>query len=420
MSYLVVIASSIVIIGSYSAFAETSRVDDLKNDISSREEEIKKLEEEIADYQRRLVSVGNQKRTLQNAIAELDLSRAKLAKDIQLTQKLIDRASFVIGDLDTSIRQKERKINEYRKLIAEIVQRIDHADRESLLEVLLGHESISTFFEEVEDLNRMQATIRDGIKSLERLRNELSSSKDKHRSEQARLFALEDRLDDQRYIADQKRKEQYALLTATKNQEANYRRELALREERKKQFEREIEIFEAQLAAEIDPNSFPAPGTKVLAYPLDQVFVTQKFGKTSDARRLYESGTHNGIDFRAAPGTPVRAANDGIVVETGDTDKICPGASYGKWILIEHRNGLSTLYAHLDLIKVVKQREVRAGELIGYSGSSGYATGPHLHFTVFVTSALKVADIPSKACKGAVFHMPVAPANGYLDPEDYL
>jgi murein DD-endopeptidase MepM/ murein hydrolase activator NlpD len=88
--------------------------------------------------------------------------------------------------------------------------------------------------------------------------------------------------------------------------------------------------------------------------------------------------------------------------------------------MIKHRNGLSTMYAHLELIKVTEGQQVGVGDIIGYSGTTGYATGPHLHFGLFVSSAVQIIDLPSKSCPKAVFHIPVAPPKGYLDPQAYL
>ncbi len=400
--------------------AQVSRSDELKQSITAREDEIKKLEDEITEYQVRLDNVGSQKTTLQTAVQSIDLSRAKLSKDIQLTQKKIDRSSLTIRELDVNIAHKEAKIRKNHDVIAEIIIRIAESDSSSMLEILLSSDSISTFLEDVDDLTKLQAAIRDSIKSLEGLKSELEENLGKHQTEKKGLLSLNTRIADQKVIADQERRSQAALLSVTKNQESNYRKLLADRQARKQQFEREIDDFEAQLRAEIDLNSFPPRGTKVLAYPLEKIAVTQRFGKTIDAVRLYASGSHNGMDMRASPGTPLRAAGDGVVVATGDTDRVCPWASYGKWILIKHKNGLSTIYAHLELIKVAAGREVRVGDLIGYTGNSGYSTGPHLHFGAYVSSVVSVSEFPSKSCKGAVFKIPVAPANGYLDPEDYL
>ena len=115
----------------------------------------------------------------------------------------------------------------------------------------------------------------------------------------------------------------------------------------------------------------------------------------------------------------ITASADGKVVGTGDTDTVCPGASYGKWILIEHGNGLSTLYGHLSLPKVSAGEAVLRGTVIGYSGNTGYSTGPHLHFTVYAADGVKIMEKKSQVCKGA-YTMPVADLRAYLNPIDYL
>jgi len=425
--YVVFISSTIIVtlvfftlITAQRVFAQTSPIDSIKQNISSRTDDIKKLEQEILEYKVQLDVVGTQKKTLQGAVQTLDLSRAKLGKDIQLTQKKIERTNSTIDDLSNNITYKERKINQNKLVIANIIHKIDESDSDTMLEVLLSNSSISTFFEDIDNIAKLQISIGDNVKSLERLKEELGQSKTAHLTEKKTLSGFNVQLADQKEIADRERQAQLSLLRTTKNKESNYKKMLSEREERKKKFEREIDDFEAQLRAVINPNNFPTSGTRVLAYPIENVRITQKFGKTIDARRLYASGTHNGIDFAAPMGTPIMAALDGVVIGTGDTDRACRGASYGRWVMIRHSNGLSTMYAHFELIKVNEGQQVSTGDIIGYSGSTGYATGPHLHFGLFVSSATKIVDLPSKACPGAIFHIPVAPANAYLDPQAYL
>lgn len=398
----------------------STRLDELKQHITSREEEIRKIEAEIADYKTRLNTVGTQKTTLQNTIKTLDLTRGKLEKESELTRAKIVRTNDTIAELSQNISRKEAHIEKNKNAIASIIHQINEREASSLLEIALSSESISSFYLEVDDLSRLEASLRDSIKSLQQLKTELGGQKTATQGKQKELLSLKAQLADEKAVADQQRRNQATLLAETKNQESSYTKLLADREARKKQFESEIADFEAQLRAEIDPRSFPPAGTKALSYPLDDVFVTQKFGKTVDAMRLYVSGTHSGMDFRASPGTPIKAAASGTVTGTGDTDRVCRGASYGRWVLIKHKNGLSTIYAHFDLIKVAVGQEVNVGDIIGYSGSTGYATGPHLHFGLFVSSVVQIVDLPSKTCPRAVFHIPVAPSRGYLDPQAYL
>ncbi|MDQ3014888.1 MAG: M23 family metallopeptidase, partial [bacterium] len=128
---------------------------------------------------------------------------------------------------------------------------------------------------------------------------------------------------------------------------------------------------------------------------------------------------HNGIDLGVPIGTAIKSAGVGEVVASGDTDTVCPRASYGKWVLIKHSNGLSTLYAHLSLIKVSAGQAVESGSIIGYSGNTGYSTGPHLHFTVYASQGVQVVNRPSQAC-GGTYTMPVADLKAYLNPLSYL
>jgi murein DD-endopeptidase MepM/ murein hydrolase activator NlpD len=100
-----------------------------------------------------------------------------------------------------------------------------------------------------------------------------------------------------------------------------------------------------------------------------------------------------------------------------DAQKGC--YSYGKWILIDHDNGLSTLYAHLSVMSVSAGDKVNAGQIIGYAGATGYSTGPHLHFTVFDRDAVQVSQFTwSIGCKNT--KVPYAPYEAYLDPLEYL
>jgi len=91
-----------------------------------------------------------------------------------------------------------------------------------------------------------------------------------------------------------------------------------------------------------------------------------------------EGKFHTGIDIDAPYGTPVRAAADGDV--TGET----MGAGYGRQIVLNHGHDVVTLYGHLSAIAVVPGQHVNRGQVIGYVGQSGRATGPHLHYEVRV------------------------------------
>ena len=225
------------------------------------------------------------------------------------------------------------------------------------------------------------------------------------------------------------------MLKTTKNLEKGYQALLVEQEKKRAALEEEITSIEEKIKVTIDPSRLPSHGTGVLALPLpdmilescwgtnpvgDKNCITQFFGNTDFSKTgVYQSKGHNGIDLRSDIGTQIFAAERGIIEGVGDTDIGCRGASYGKWVLIRHPNNLSTLYAHLSQVAVAPGQQIQRNNTIGYSGKTGYATGPHLHFTVFATQGVQIQSIRSRVC-GRMMTLPVSATNGYLNPLDYL
>ncbi|NLA82845.1 MAG: M23 family metallopeptidase [Clostridiaceae bacterium] len=87
---------------------------------------------------------------------------------------------------------------------------------------------------------------------------------------------------------------------------------------------------------------------------------------------------HNGIDINASVGAAIVAADGGNVAVAGYN------SGYGNYIMIYHSNGSATLYAHLSSMSVSKGDTVSKGQVIGGAGSTGYSTGPHLHFEIHI------------------------------------
>lgn len=113
-----------------------------------------------------------------------------------------------------------------------------------------------------------------------------------------------------------------------------------------------------------------------LAAPLEFRYVTSGVSRNRFHPVLKIYRRHEGIDYSAATGTPVRAAANGVVLRAGRA------GGYGNLVEIRHRNGITTRYAHLSWINPAYRagRSVMQGELIGKVGSTGTATGPHLHY----------------------------------------
>jgi murein DD-endopeptidase MepM/ murein hydrolase activator NlpD len=304
--------------------------------------------------------------------------------------------------------------------VANIIRQVDIEESNSLVETVLNYPSLSTFLDRIESLSTMNRGLKVAITELRTLKLNLEDKKVEAQGKRKELLTLAGDLSDKKKVAEYNKTQTSKLLTETKNMQSNYQKILNQKIALKTAFEQELLDYESQLKFAIDPSSLPTVGTGVLSWPLDKVRITQLFGDTAFSRTgAYNGKGHNGIDFAASVGTPVKAALDGRVVGTGNTDAVCPGASYGKWVMVEHPNGLSTLYAHFSVIKVAQDQNVSTGDVLGYSGETGYATGPHLHFTVIATQGVKIMTRKSVVCQGT-YTMPIASLNAYLNPILYL
>lgn len=416
-----------------------SRIDELKTKIDERNKQIEEIQKEIDKYQEEINKNSKEADSLKTQIKYLESVKKKLLSDISLTQKKIESTGYTIDQLTLDIGDKEKDIDDKLDTLGEVIRNMNDAETVSLIEMILSQGNFSEVFNDIEKMENFQKEINDNINELKILKTSLLEEKLNKEKQKSNLEGLKSKLVDQKQLVEINKGSKSKLLTETKNKESNYKKLVAEKIKLREAFEKELEDFESQLKIEIDPTRLPSVGKGILKWPfsnqkmlecqkfkdsLGNIYcITQYFGNTPFATtnpQLYPRGTHKGIDFRAPIGTEVLASLSGVVKGTGDTDKVCPNASYGKWVLVEHNNGLTTIYAHLSLIKVSAGQNVATGDLIGYSGNSGSSTGPHLHFTVYATQGVQIDSFPSRACGGKMYTMPVAPLNSYLNPLSYL
>ncbi len=411
--------------------ASAQLVDELKGKISDKTSEIEKINTEIAQYQKEIDVLGGKSDTLKNSIQKLNITKKKLEADIKYTQIKINSASSKIKKLETKIKIKNLKIKESNNAIRKIIQKINEAESNSLLEVFLSNDTFSSFLADIENLRQLQNVVNQNIKKLRILKKEAEVIKTKNEYQKKSLLSSRSELGDRKQIAETNKARKARLLRDTKNKESNYKKLVAKKKAQKASFERELLAIESQLRAVIDPNSIPKAGSKIFAAPLagavykscydgstnSKNCVTQYFGNTPFAKSgAYRGKTHNGMDFRARTPQKVKAVLGGTVVRVNND--VAPMCQYGKWVVIKHNNGLTTLYAHMSLVKAVAGQKISTGDIVGYSGNSGYSTGPHLHLTTYASQAVKFKDYKCKS--GPTVSIPVAALNAYLNPLDYL
>lgn len=397
----------------------SATADELRDQIQSITQTKQLLQQEIAGYEKQLKDIGDQTISLKNTIKSLDVTIAKNSLDIKLTQNDIDSIQLQIEQLALGINKDVKIIDLNLKTIASLLREVNMFDTTSFMNSFLTYKNLSDFWNEQQNLYLVQNQIKEKIIDTKNTKIVMENDKSDAEKKKQELINLKADLIDRKNILDITKAEKNKLLTETRNSEVTYKKMLDDKKILADAFDKELMQFESELKLSIDPNSYPSTGKGILSWPLDFVKITQTFGKTEFGKTVYANGLHNGLDFKASVGTPVKAASSGIVKGVGDTDTVCPGKSFGKWVLIEHNNGLSTVYGHLSLIKSYEGEIVTIGGVIGYSGNTGFSTGPHLHFGVYVSQGVKVMSRKSAICSGT-YIMPVADLRAYLDPLQYL
>lgn len=409
------------------AEAQTAdEIEELQDEIDTRNQRLQEIEQEIAEFEANLQEVGGERASLEQAIRQLELERDKISAEIDRTQNRIDTADLTINKLSSEIATTEGRIRTLQDGLANNI-RSDYQDSQrSMVLLLLGNDTLADFWNELEVKESIQTNITDQVETLHELRQELLDKEAQEQAQRESLISLREQYNNQTSVLAVNRAEQNELLQATKSEEATYQELLEEKRAMRQQLESEMREFESRLQFILDPTTIPSAGTQVFNWPLDTVQITQYFGGSEFAKRnpgVYGGRAyHPGVDFGVPRGTPIKAPLTGTVRATGDTDLVAGCYSWGKWTLLDHANGLSTLYAHQDVLAVNPGEKVQTGDVIGYSGNTGYSTGPHLHFTVYAKDAVSVRQFneirTTTSCGSA--KTPVAATEGYLDPIQYL
>lgn len=396
---------------------------DLAAEINNKKAEIAKIDEKIAALNKVIAVTQTEKKTLANEIKQLEMARAKLQVEITLTEKKISTTNLVINKLGFDIRGTEDDIGTRRRVISQIFRSLNNEEGKGLLDLLTAAETTGEFWHRLDNLSNLNLRLKDNIDILRGVKVKLENQKGQKETEKKNLTELKSQLSDQKVLADQQKAAKDKLLSETKSKEVAYQKLLADNLKRKQEVEGEINKIEAAIKIALDPSRYPKAGDTVFAWPIKKFTLTQSFGNTAFASRnpqIYKGQGHNGIDMAAPIGTPILAPAGGLIIGTGDTDPTCRGASYGKWILLRHDNGLSSIYGHLSLIKAREGETVTTGETIGYVGKTGYSTGPHLHLSVVATQGVQVSSLKSKVPGCGTYRMPIAAQASYLNPLSYL
>ena len=396
-------------------------VKQLEAQIQAQKDKLQSIDREIAKQQAEITKVVGEGNTLKQAVSELENSEKKLTTEIKKTKAVIGTLDLEIQKSTLQISETQKTVNRKKDVIAATLRDQYYRANESILEQILKNGDFSTTWENIDTLDFFNRQIRTTIELLEEEQKELESYQETQSQKQEEFEKETAVLAGEQVSVTSAKQAKDSLLQQTKNKESEYRKLLSEKVRQREAFEGELFAYEAALVETLSASQIPSSNvTGLLRWPIDNVVITQLFGKTGDSGRLYASGTHNGIDMGTPIGTKLYATQSGVIKGLGNTDSYPGCYSYGKWMLVQQDNGLSTLYAHMSAHSAVVGQRVSVGDVVGLSGNTGYSTGPHLHFTLFASEGVAVQQYSqSNGCKQA--SIPLSTKKGaLLDPILYL
>lgn len=391
---------------------------DIKKRIEERSKELEVINNKINQTQGQINDLSSQGKTLSKEIKNTEYTIKNLEFGIKSSEVNIDKLKLEVDDLSGQITETQNQINSKKDSISSLVRALNQAEKKDILELILSKGSLSDTVSELNNLGKLQSSLAQDIESLKLLSEEINADIKSTAQKKTGLEVERENLRNKRYIVEDQKVYKQALLQQTKNKESIYQKQLSELEKKQAEISAEIDSLEVTLRKNFDVNLIPTKGHGVLLRPVAQGIITQEYGYTASAAKLYRSRFHNGMDFGVPIGTPVLAARDGKIIAVGNNGRY----QYGKYVLIEHDNNLVTIYGHLSRQSISVGTTVRTGDIIGYSGNTGYSFGPHLHFSVYSEPSYCRSNRSSDQCVhlqnfGVAGGVPVGAT---VNPADYL
>jgi len=315
----------------------------------------------IAKLKRERSSIGQEVIAIDKQSATLDENLAKL--EYQLSLKRGD-----LSALETRLEELEQDIARRKELVKQRVVTIYMQGKLTYLDLLFSAHDFRDFVNRGFYLNLIFQKDQELYEELRQKKEEKLVHKARVEAKIAEIARDQRKLQEDRMRIQRLRADKAALLRAIGRDQALAERKMKELEEESRRIQEEIRRKQGAYTGTPWHGRFirPAPGRISSPYGWRIHPITH--------RRQF----HTGVDIAAPYGTPVKAGGDGRVIYTGLR------GGYGKTVIIDHGDRVSTLYAHLSSISVSDGTPVKAGQVIGRVGSTGFSTGPHLHFEVRV------------------------------------
>lgn len=383
-------------------FAVWAEDEDLQNQLSDVQGQMAEQTQKKNDAEAVIGNVSEKLRIIQDNLNAATNEYKSISSQLADTEKQI-------AEMQVKLKEEQAKLEKREKVFRIRIRDIYMHGQLSYLDVVLGAKDFNDFANRVDLLRRVIAADMDLITAIRQQRDEIQQVQQELESQRQKQSVLKENAAQKKAEIEQHKKEQQAILYKAETDKATAEeayRELEASSQSIGEMLRQRAAARAAAAAaaeaeaaaqqqasassqadtgdagtsddsgstEPDYSYQPVSGSGAFIWPVNGV-ITSPYGYRTHpifGTTIYHSGIDIGVDY----GTPVHAADSGVVVEAGWI------SGYGYAVVIDHGNGLSTLYGHNESLNVSSGQSVSQGQVIAYAGSTGNSTGPHVHFEV--------------------------------------
>ena len=345
--------------------------------INDRQNDLDKLKVEQKELQNKLAGVSGLKQQAQAVKASLDADLDNVLGQIGTLNLQIEAMNESIKMTEEDIAASKQSINEQISLLRNRILTSYKAGYSDALSVVLGADSYYDSLVRTRVITEIADRDKDIITELSAEKEELEEKETQLKDEQEKLEQANEALEENKSSLSKKISAASAQIEDISLLEKQYQSDLAASQQKAKEMEQEIAAAYASIANLSSSTNSEYVGGE-MKWPLPNYSTIS----SSYGWRFNGTDFHTGIDITGSNcmGATIVAANTGTVVKANTTFTV--GRGYGKYIIIDHGGGKSTLYGHCSELLVSEGQTVSRGQAIAKVGSTGWSTGPHLHFEV--------------------------------------
>ncbi len=364
-------------------------------------EQIKDMKEEKAELQEQLDEIRSQYKANADEMADLVAQKDLIDQEVALLNEQVRNINTQIASYGLLIADKQDELDEAQDKLAELsaknkdrIQAMEEEGTLSYWEVLFKANSFTDLLDRLNMIQEIAASDKRRMEELSAAAAQVTQAQEALNEEKDALELTRSELDEAQAVLAEKRAEADEILRKLIAKGEEFEAMIEESEELQDQLMAEIAQAEKDLkkaeyqewlATYVPPTTYPSddttpstdvPSSSGWVCPVPYYTLTSPFGM-----RIHPiSGKwkmHNGVDLAAAQGTPIYAAKSGKVTVTA-----YQAGGAGNYVSINHGDGFSSVYMHMTHYIVSPGQYVTAGQVIGYVGSTGGSTGPHLHFGI--------------------------------------